>query len=138
TRELRGALRGAGHAAGDTRRDGDDRRLHGRPGAARLPGRHLPVPARRHRLPAPPRAAAVAAAQRRIAAGHLAGVPQGLHGGPAERHAVARPAAAGDVRRMNEALTYFAMAWLDPQLLLLTAAGTFAGIYVGAIPGLSV
>lgn len=39
---------------------------------------------------------------------------------------------------MNEALTYFAMAWLDPQLLLLTAAGTFAGIYVGAIPGLSV
>ena len=30
------------------------------------------------------------------------------------------------------------MAWLDPYLLMLTAAGTFAGIYVGAIPGLSV
>lgn len=30
------------------------------------------------------------------------------------------------------------MAWLNPSLLLLTAAGTFAGIYVGAIPGLSV
>ncbi len=30
------------------------------------------------------------------------------------------------------------MAWLNPQLLLLTAAGTLAGIYVGAIPGLSV
>ncbi len=30
------------------------------------------------------------------------------------------------------------MAWLNPQLLLLTAAGTLSGIYVGAIPGLSV
>lgn len=30
------------------------------------------------------------------------------------------------------------MAWLNPHLLLLTAAGTLAGIYVGAIPGLSV
>lgn len=30
------------------------------------------------------------------------------------------------------------MAWLNPYLMLLTAAGTFAGIYVGAIPGLSV
>ena len=30
------------------------------------------------------------------------------------------------------------MAWLNPHLLMLTAAGTFAGIYVGAIPGLSV
>ena len=28
--------------------------------------------------------------------------------------------------------------WTDPSLLLLTAAGTLAGIYVGAIPGLSV
>ncbi len=35
-------------------------------------------------------------------------------------------------------LAYFFMAWLNPQLLLLTAAGTLAGIYVGAIPGLSV
>ncbi|MCG6931052.1 MAG: tripartite tricarboxylate transporter permease [Desulfofustis sp.] len=35
-------------------------------------------------------------------------------------------------------LSYFFMAWLDPSLLLLTAAGTLAGIYVGAIPGLSV
>jgi putative tricarboxylic transport membrane protein len=30
------------------------------------------------------------------------------------------------------------MAYLHPKLLMLTAAGTFAGIYVGAIPGLSV
>ncbi len=30
------------------------------------------------------------------------------------------------------------MAWLNPHLMLLTAAGTLAGIYVGAIPGLSV
>ena len=35
-------------------------------------------------------------------------------------------------------LSYFFMAWLNPQLLLLTAAGTLSGIYVGAIPGLSV
>lgn len=39
---------------------------------------------------------------------------------------------------MTEALGYFLMSWLDPMLLLLTAAGTFAGIYIGAIPGLSV
>lgn len=37
-----------------------------------------------------------------------------------------------------EALGYFFMAWLDPWLLVLTALGTFAGIYIGAIPGLSV
>ncbi len=36
------------------------------------------------------------------------------------------------------ALAYFLMAWLDPSLLLLTGIGTFAGIYIGAIPGLSV
>lgn len=39
---------------------------------------------------------------------------------------------------MTEALSYFAMGWMDPYLLFLTAAGTFAGIYIGAIPGLSV
>jgi putative tricarboxylic transport membrane protein len=39
---------------------------------------------------------------------------------------------------MADALQYFAIAWLDPQLLLLIALGTFAGIYIGAIPGLSV
>ncbi|MGK9065041.1 tripartite tricarboxylate transporter permease [Stutzerimonas chloritidismutans] len=39
---------------------------------------------------------------------------------------------------MSEALTYFTMAWFDPGLLMLTALGTFAGIYIGAIPGLSV
>lgn len=39
---------------------------------------------------------------------------------------------------MSDALGFFAIAWLDPWLLMLTAAGTFAGIYVGAIPGLSV
>lgn len=39
---------------------------------------------------------------------------------------------------MMEALSYFFMSWLDWQMLLLTAMGTFAGIYIGAIPGLSV
>lgn len=39
---------------------------------------------------------------------------------------------------MNDTLSYLLMAWLDPQLLMLTAVGTLAGIYVGAIPGLSV
>jgi putative tricarboxylic transport membrane protein len=39
---------------------------------------------------------------------------------------------------MSQALEYFTIAWLDPQLLFLVAAGTFAGIYIGAIPGLSV
>lgn len=34
--------------------------------------------------------------------------------------------------------THFFMSWIDPQLLMLVALGTFAGIYVGAIPGLSV
>lgn len=39
---------------------------------------------------------------------------------------------------MMEVLGYFAIAWTDPWLIFLTAAGVFAGIYVGAIPGLSV
>ena len=39
---------------------------------------------------------------------------------------------------MNEALGFVMMSWVDPYLLFLTAAGTFAGIYIGAIPGLSV
>lgn len=39
---------------------------------------------------------------------------------------------------MIEALNYFFISWVDVRLLLLTAAGTFAGIYIGAIPGLSV
>ncbi|NKC30494.1 tripartite tricarboxylate transporter permease [Falsiroseomonas selenitidurans] len=39
---------------------------------------------------------------------------------------------------MTEQLGYFLLSWLDPSLLLLTAAGTLAGIYIGAIPGLSV
>ena len=39
---------------------------------------------------------------------------------------------------MTENLSYLLMAWSDPQLLMLTALGTFAGIYIGAIPGLSV
>lgn len=38
----------------------------------------------------------------------------------------------------SSALSYFTMAWFDPSLMFLTAAGTAAGIYVGAIPGLSV
>lgn len=37
-----------------------------------------------------------------------------------------------------EVLSNLAISWLDPWLLFLTAAGTLAGIYVGAIPGLSV
>ena len=39
---------------------------------------------------------------------------------------------------MSDVLTGLAISWIDPQLLLLTALGTFAGIYIGAIPGLSV
>lgn len=39
---------------------------------------------------------------------------------------------------MSDAFTYFTLAWFDPGLLLLVAVGTFAGIYIGAIPGLSV
>ena len=35
-------------------------------------------------------------------------------------------------------LSYFFMSWYSPDLLALTALGTLAGIYVGAIPGLSV
>lgn len=37
-----------------------------------------------------------------------------------------------------DALNNFLISWLDPSLLFLTALGTFLGIYVGAIPGLSV
>jgi putative tricarboxylic transport membrane protein len=37
-----------------------------------------------------------------------------------------------------DAISYFFLSWTSPYLLFLTAAGTFAGIYVGAIPGLSV
>lgn len=39
---------------------------------------------------------------------------------------------------MMDAINYFFISWVDPRLLMLTAAGTFAGIYIGAIPGLSV
>lgn len=39
---------------------------------------------------------------------------------------------------MSETFSYLLMAWTEPNLLLLTALGTFAGIYIGAIPGLSV
>ena len=39
---------------------------------------------------------------------------------------------------MSEALGFFLTTWTSPYLLFLTAAGTFAGIYIGAIPGLSV
>jgi putative tricarboxylic transport membrane protein len=37
-----------------------------------------------------------------------------------------------------EALWSFLLVFTQPQLLFLVAAGTFAGIYIGAIPGLSV
>lgn len=39
---------------------------------------------------------------------------------------------------MFQDIGYFLMAWTDPSLLVLTALGTLAGVYVGAIPGLSV
>jgi putative tricarboxylic transport membrane protein len=39
---------------------------------------------------------------------------------------------------MTEALGYLTLAWFDPWLLFLVGVGTFAGIYIGAIPGLSV
>ncbi len=39
---------------------------------------------------------------------------------------------------MEDMLANLALSWFDPSLLLLTALGTLAGIYVGAIPGLSV
>lgn len=38
----------------------------------------------------------------------------------------------------HSTISYLFMAWFDPLLLGLTALGTLAGIYVGAIPGLSV
>lgn len=37
-----------------------------------------------------------------------------------------------------ETLANLSISWVDPWLMFLTAAGTLAGIYVGAIPGLSV
>ena len=39
---------------------------------------------------------------------------------------------------MTEIIGFFLISWTDPWLIFLTAIGTFAGIYVGAIPGLSV
>ncbi|CAE6915789.1 MULTISPECIES: tripartite tricarboxylate transporter permease [Pseudomonas] len=39
---------------------------------------------------------------------------------------------------MTDMFAFLSMAWVDPQLLMLTALGTFAGIYIGAMPGLSV
>ncbi|WP_118135075.1 tripartite tricarboxylate transporter permease [Oceanicella sp. SM1341] len=39
---------------------------------------------------------------------------------------------------MTEALSYLFSSWIDPELLALTALGTLLGVYIGAIPGLSV
>jgi putative tricarboxylic transport membrane protein len=39
---------------------------------------------------------------------------------------------------MSDTFSFLLMAWLDPGLLGLTALGVLAGIYIGAIPGLSV
>lgn len=39
---------------------------------------------------------------------------------------------------MESGLTYFLMIFTSPQLLGLTALGTFLGIYAGALPGISV
>jgi len=35
-------------------------------------------------------------------------------------------------------LSYFLMTWTEPYLLMMVGLGTLAGIYIGAIPGLSV
>lgn len=37
-----------------------------------------------------------------------------------------------------EAINYFLSSWVSIELLALTALGTFLGVYIGAIPGLSV
>ena len=39
---------------------------------------------------------------------------------------------------MGTSLQYLLMSIVDLKLLSLTAVGTFCGIYIGAIPGLSV
>lgn len=39
---------------------------------------------------------------------------------------------------LSLALSFLGMSFLDPYLMFLTAAGVFFGIYIGAIPGLSV
>ena len=39
---------------------------------------------------------------------------------------------------MYEILGFFVTTWTDPWLIFLVAVGTFSGIYIGAIPGLSV
>ncbi|HUE47328.1 MAG TPA: tripartite tricarboxylate transporter permease [Aestuariivirgaceae bacterium] len=38
----------------------------------------------------------------------------------------------------GESLGYFLMSWLNPSLLLIVAIGTLSGVFVGAIPGISV
>jgi putative tricarboxylic transport membrane protein len=37
-----------------------------------------------------------------------------------------------------EQLGYFLMSWSSVKMVFLSLVGTFAGIYIGAIPGLSV
>ncbi len=39
---------------------------------------------------------------------------------------------------MGTSLEYFLLSFMNPKLMLLTALGTLSGIYIGAIPGLSV
>ena len=39
---------------------------------------------------------------------------------------------------MSESLGYFLMSFTSLKMMALVAVGTFAGIYIGAIPGLSV
>ena len=75
---------------------------------------------------------------------HLRDLPDRVLGRAAGRH----PAGSAPMTQslvapawehaMTERCRYFFMSWTDPYLLFLTAAGTFAGIYIGAIPGLSV
>src|SRR5690606_9855793 len=47
-------------------------------------------------------------------------------------------ASQGMAVRMNQELSYFLLSWMNPDLLGLTALGVLGGIYIGAIPGLSV
>src|SRR5690606_7483669 len=104
-------------------------RLHAGAGAARVRRRRFSVPADFVSLPATGRDRPRTPAQRRLDRRLPGRVPLLLPGDPAR----------GSVALSDPSpLSYFLTSWLDPSLLLLTGLGTLAGIYIGAIPGLSV
>src|SRR5690606_7443629 len=103
-----------------------NRRLSPRAAAARLRARLGPVPDGHDLRPAPAQLPRDDPAERRFRRGHLR----------APSHRVPDCAAQGGVPLVDVA--NFLLSWTTPNLLLLTALGTFAGIYVGVIPGLSV